>query len=598
VADLSPEKRILLAFALSFLVLAAWSGYLRQKEPPPETPAEQAQPAEPKAAPEVTPPPAPTPATQAEAPAETPSVPTEARQGSVERLITVETETSTIVFSTHGASVRSWRLKDYKDDKGEPVELVEGRLTGQGYPLTFSLGDPKREEALNDALYVASPETDTLTAPVEVVFEWSDGHLAARKSFRFDRSYFVQVETEVVEDGKMISHRLAWRGGFGERPDEPSGRAMAGNQVFVRGPAKLLKQPAGMAGQPVGWVWKSPSPFPFTGEASYAGIDDRYFAAVFLPHKPQLSATAWTQNWKPEGAKKALSVGQIAVGVPNSNRLELFVGPKDLNVLRQVQAAPLPGGLQPDLADDLVDFGWFWWVAKPLFSLMKWMYRNWVPNYGWVIVLLTVAINVILFPLRWKSMQSSFKMQKVAPQVKAIQERYKQYKFNDPRKQQMQQEIMALYREHGVNPMGGCLPLVVQLPFFYGFYKVLALTIEMRHAPWVLWITDLSQKDPYYILPIGMAVTMYLSTSLTPMTTADPRQKRMMQVMMLVFAFLFLQVSAGLVLYWFSSSLVGLVQQLWINRWQHQHEEAQKEAARAEKKMRKKRKRASEGGES
>jgi YidC/Oxa1 family membrane protein insertase len=251
-----------------------------------------------------------------------------------------------------------------------------------------------------------------------------------------------------------------------------------------------------------------------------------------------------------------------------------------------MEAPALANGTRPDLADELVDFGWFWWVAKPLFAIMKWTYRNVVSNYGWVIVLLTVVINVVLFPLRWKSMQSSFKMQQVAPQIKVIQDRYKQYKFNDPRKQQMQQEIMAVYKQQGINPVGGCLPLLFQLPFFYGFYKVLLLSIEMRHAPWILWITDLSQKDPVYVLPISMAATMYLSMSVTPMT-GDPRQKRMMQVMMLVFGFMFLQVSAGLVLYWLSSSVVGLVQQYWMLRHHRKHEEAEKQAARARKKKKK-----------
>jgi YidC/Oxa1 family membrane protein insertase len=199
------------------------------------------------------------------------------------------------------------------------------------------------------------------------------------------------------------------------------------------------------------------------------------------------------------------------------------------------------------------------------------------------------VINLLLFPLRWKSMESSFKMQKVAPQIKAIQDRYKQYKFNDPRKQKMQEEIMALYRQQGINPLGGCLPLLLQLPFFYGFYKVLAISIEMRHAPWVLWIRDLSQKDPYYVLPITMAITMYLSMKMTPMTMTDPRQQRMMQAMMLVFALAFLQVSSGLVLYWLVSSCVGLVQQVWINRWRARHEAAEREAARESKKKKHKR---------
>jgi YidC/Oxa1 family membrane protein insertase len=579
VAEPSPEKRILLAFGLSFLVLVVWSSYLRTTRPPPEAP----------------PAPAPRPAAAEPAPARPPEQPaapvveptapppvSEVRQGSVERIITIETDVATIVFSTHGATVRSWRLKDFRDDAEEPVELVRSGQTHTGYPLSLALADAGVEEKLNDALFVADAPADTLTAPGELLFEWSDGQLAARKRFRFDRDYLVEIETVVVDAGQPLEHRLAWLGGFGEPRGQDAAYGL-GAQVFVRPPAGLQRQPAGQAGQESGWLWKRPSPFPIRGEAAYAGIEDQYFVALFLPRRPQLSAEAWTREWTPAEGKKQL-VGEVTVGVANGNALRLFVGPKDIDILKQLRAPAFPSGFEPVLADELVDFGWFWWVAKPLFLAMKWIYEHWVPNYGWVIVLLTVIINLALFPLRWKSMQSAFKMQKVAPQIKVIQERYKQYKFNDPRKQAMQQEIMAVYKEHGINPLGGCLPLLFQLPFFYGFYKVVALSIEMRHAPWILWIRDLSHKDPYYVLPVTMAITMYLSMKMTPMTGADPRQQKMMQVMMLVFAFMFLQVSAGLVLYWLASSVVGLGQQLWINRWQHQHDQAEKEAAKQRKK--------------
>jgi YidC/Oxa1 family membrane protein insertase len=578
VAESSPEKRILLAFGLSFLVLVVWSSYMRTTRPPPE----------PATAPETTPvaaeraPPVPAPsqpATSVEAP---PPVTSEVRQGSVERIVTIETDVATIELSTHGATVRSWRLKDFKDDAEAPVELVRSGATHLGYPLALSLADAAVEAKVNDALFVVNAAASTLAAPAEVVFEWSDGQLAARKRFRFDRDYLVEVETEVFDAHRPLEHRLVWRGGFGE----PSGQdAMygLGAQVFVRTAAGLQRQPAAQAGGESGWLWKSPSPFPVSGEAAYAGIEDQYFVALFLPRRAQLSAAAWSREWTPTEGKKQ-TVGEVAVEVADGNALRLYVGPKDIDILKQLPAPTFPSGMVPVLADELVDFGWFWWVAKPLFLAMKWIYEHWVANYGWVIVLLTLIINLALFPLRWKSMQSSFKMQKVAPQIKAIQDRYKQYKFNDPRKQQMQQEIMAVYKQHGINPLGGCLPLLFQLPFFYGFYKVVALSIEMRHAPWILWIRDLSHKDPYYVLPVTMAITMYLSMKMTPMTGADPRQQKLMQVMMLVFAFMFLQVSAGLVLYWLASSVVGLGQQLWINRWQRKHDEAEKAAARRKKK--------------
>jgi YidC/Oxa1 family membrane protein insertase len=582
VKELSPERRILVAFALSFVVLVSWSSYMRWKYPPP--PPEEAPATAPAATAPVTPAPPPPAAVPAEALA------TEVKQAAEERLITVETEVASIVFSTRGAVVRSWTLKTFQDEAGAPLELVQSPHTGLGSPLSFAVAARKDEEALANALFVASAfrvEPGGDFDPGVLVFEWSDGRLAARKRFRFQDGYLCEIETSLTENGRPVPHRLAWRGGFGEHADQKNAGAGALAQVFIRTPDGLQRQPGAQAGKTTGWLWKTPSPFPYSGEASYAGIEDRYFAAVFLPQRPQLDVTAWTEEWTPPEQKKPQAVGQVAVGGPAGEPLRLFVGPKAIAVLDSVQPEALTSGLRPSLSEELVDFGWFWWVAKPLFLGMKWLYQH-VPNYGWVIILLTIIINTALFPLKWKSMQSAFEMQKVAPQVRAIQERYKKYRFNDPRKQQMQTEIMALYKEHGVNPLGGCLPLALQLPFFYGFYKVLYTAIELRHAPWVGWIQDLSQKDPYYVLPIVMGVTMYVSTKMTPMTVTDPAQQKMMQLFPLLFTFFFLQVSAGLVLYWLMSSVVGIGQQWFINRHQRHREAAEKIAARERKKKKRK----------
>lgn len=582
-AELSAEKRILIAFALSFLALVSWSGYMRWKYPPPAPPPAE-QPVEP-VEPQAGEPARPSAKRATAAPATVPAA--EVKQATEERLITVETDVASIVFSTRGAVIRSWTLKTFQGEAGEPLELVQSQHTGLGYPLSFALAQRKDEETLNGALFVASTFESSLAAPAELVFEWSDGRLAARKRFRFQDGYLCEIETSLIENGRPVAHRLAWRGGFGEQADQKDAGAGALAQVFVRPPAGLKRQPGAQAGQTTGWLWKSPSPFPYSGEASYAGIEDRYFAAVFLPRRPELDVTAWTEPWTPPEQKKPQGVGAVAVGGPVNEPLRLFVGPKAIAVLDSVQPEALVSGLRPSLSEELVDFGWFWWVAKPLFIGMKWMHQH-VPNYGWVIILLTVIINTLLFPLKWKSMQSAFEMQKVAPQVRGIQERYKKYKFNDPRKQQMQSEIMGLYKEHGVNPLGGCLPLALQLPFFYGFYKVLYTAIELRHAPWVGWIQDLSLKDPYYILPIVMGVTMYVSTKMTPMTTADPAQQKMMQLFPLMFTFFFFQVSAGLVLYWMMSSVVGIGQQWFINRHQRGRELAEKIAAKERKKKKRK----------
>lgn len=579
-AEMSPERRIILAFALSFLVLVGWSAYMREVAPPPETsPAEEAP----------LPPPstevAPVPPTPALAGVSLP----ETKQGTEERTITVETSHATITFSTRGAVVQSWTLKHYRDQQGEPLDLAQGTRTGLGFPLEIALDDPQQEVALNQALFVSTadgvPASATLTAPVELVFEWSAGQFAAEKRFRFPDGYTIEVETRVWVSGEQVAHQVAWRGGFGE-PSTPS--SMFPMQFLLRTPEGLLRTTVEAATQTTGWLFKSPPQFPpYTGEASYAGIEDQYFAAVFFPENTGVSAAVASAEWTPPGeGQKPQKIGALALGAAaGDNRFRLFVGPKAIQELAPITAPVLSDGTQPVLADELIDYGWFWWVAKPLFLSMQWIYENVWSNYGWVIVILTLLINTIIFPLKYKSMLASVKMQKLAPQMRAIQDKYKKYKFNDPRKQQQQQEVMALYRQHGVNPMGSCLPMLLQLPFFYGFYKVLASSIELRQAPWFGWVQDLSQPDPYYILPVVMALAMYLSMKMTPMTTADPGQQKLMQFMPLMFGFFFLSFPAGLVLYWLMSSVAGVGQQWWINKRQREHEQAEKLAAKERKKQ-------------
>ncbi len=576
---MSPERRIILAFALSFLVLVGWSAYMREVAPPPKTsPAEEA-PLLPSA--EI----APVPPAPAFAGAPLP----ETKQGTEERTITVETSHATITFSTRGAVVQSWTLKHYRDQQGEPLDLVQGARTGLGFPLEIALDDPQQEAALNQAVFVSTADgvlaSAMLMAPVELVFEWSTGQLAAEKRFRFPDGYTIEVETRVWVSGEQVAHQVAWRGGFGE-PSTPS--SMFQTQFLLRTPEGLRRTTVEAATQTTGWIFKKDPQFPpYTGEASYTGIEDQYFAAVFFPENTGVSAAVASAEWTPPGeGQKPQKIGALSLGAADAgdNRFRLFVGPKAIQELAPITVPALSDGTQPVLADELIDYGWFWWVAKPLFLSMQWIYENVWSNYGWVIIILTLLINTIIFPLKYKSMLASVKMQKLAPQMRAIQDKYKKYKFNDPRKQQQQQEVMALYRQHGVNPMGSCLPMLLQLPFFYGFYKVLASSIELRQAPWFGWVQDLSQPDPYYILPVVMALAMYFSMKMTPMTTADPGQQKLMQFMPLMFGFFFLSFPAGLVLYWLMSSVAGVGQQWWINKRQREHDQAEKLAAKERKK--------------
>jgi len=553
-AEFSPEKRILIAFALSFLVLVLWARYAQKKFPPPPpavtAPSEKVKPAAP-----------PPPATKLPMPTQ--------KVGSEEREIAVETDVARIVFSTRGAVVKSWTLKHYKDARGAPLDLVHAAAQQLGYPLSLALSDAQAlADTLNQALFVASTSEPTVQAPAELSFEYSHEDIATSKRLRFLNNYVVELETQVLAAGQAMPHSVAWRGGFG---DASLPTTWADTQVVWRTPNEIVRRPA-----------RKISATETASGIAYAGLEDRYFAAIFLPPTTNSRLAAQPAQWTPEGAEKPQTVINVSVESPPgdaSRYLRLFIGPKALDVLEHIQP---PTSMRP--LNELVDFGWFALIAKPLFLAMRWIYNHWIPNYGWAIVLLTVIINMGLFPLKWKSMLSAWKMQKIAPQLRAIQEKYKKYKFNDPRKQEMQKELMALYRQHGVNPLGGCFPLLLQVPFFYAFYKVLVVSIEMRHAPWFGWIQDLSARDPYYILPIVMTATMYISTRMTPMTTTDPAQQKLMRLMPLMFGVIFLTVSAGLVVYWFVSNLVGIGQQWWINRQQQARALAEKAASKRRKK--------------
>jgi YidC/Oxa1 family membrane protein insertase len=247
----------------------------------------------------------------------------------------------------------------------------------------------------------------------------------------------------------------------------------------------------------------------------------------------------------------------VAVSAGPSNKMALFVGPKDLKLLGQIN---------PKLVS-VVDFGWFSFMAKPLFLVVNWFNESFLHNYGWSIVVVTIIINLMLFPLKLSNMKSMRKMQALKPQIDAINEKYKNLKMTDPRKAEQNQEVMALYKKYGVNPMGGCVPMLIQIPFFYAFYKVFMVSVEMRGANW-LWVSDLSQAEhlPIHILPVVMIASQFFMQKMTPQPNQDPNQARMMMFMPLIFGFMFYNFPSGLVLYYLTSNLVSIGQQLFFDR--------------------------------
>jgi YidC/Oxa1 family membrane protein insertase len=233
----------------------------------------------------------------------------------------------------------------------------------------------------------------------------------------------------------------------------------------------------------------------------------------------------------------------------------LYLGPKHYETL---------GEVDPTLSE-LIDFGWFAILVKPLLFSLKWIYQ-YVGNYGWSIIILTFIINLALFPIRYKQMTSMKKMAELQPKLRSIQDKYKRMKRDDPRRQEMNVEVMGLYRQHGVNPLGGCLPLLIQMPFLFAFYRMLVSSIELRGAPFIAWIQDLSQYDPYYVTPIVMGVSMVAQQKMMP-AAGDPTQRRMMMLLPVVFTFFFLHLSSGLVIYFLFSNLFGMMFQFLVQKW-------------------------------
>jgi YidC/Oxa1 family membrane protein insertase len=534
------ELRLLLAFLLMGVVLFTTPYFFRATAPPEAEkraaeppPAAVQQPAE---SPPQTPP------TVPEAPAVAPAAPAVTAESHQQHI--VDTDVFRVVFSNQGAVARSWLLKRYRSGDAR-LDLVNQAAEGVPDPFTLVFRENRPALDVNNVLYAM----DVQDGGLSVAFEFSDGVTAVRKRFQFrPDSYLVDVSSEVREQGRLIPHLISWRGGFGDMAIH-SPAAVQRTVRFDISEDKLVTVDAGQA---------KDGPVSASGNYRFAGIIDNYFTAAFLPTGTRTTEIMTFADSVPTPltTEPALFPG-VAVGGSGQNSFMVFVGPKDITILRSVDTR----------LEALVDFGWFSILAQPLFLGLRYIHDNWVGNWGWAIVIITIFINFALFPLRLTSMKSMKRMQALQPQIKAINERYRNVSLRDPRKQQQNQEVMELYKRHGVNPMGGCLPMVLQIPFFIAFYNVLSSSIQLRHAEW-LWVSDLSQPEHLAIkvLPIAMMVSQFFMQKMTPTASVDPAQQRIMMMMPLLLGFMFYWVASGLVLYWLTGNLIGIAQQLIFNK--------------------------------
>ena len=544
------ERRVLLAVVLSFLVLYAYQALFV----PPPRPSQEIQQADSKEAP---PPVAsPEPATAATPEPSTPD-PAAVTSEPAERQIVVETATVQAVLTNRGGRVLQWRLKEYRDGTGQPLDLVPSELPEQeARPFSLRVDDEQLTRRLNNALYRVSGDVsgqvDATSAPATLVFEYQDAAgLQVRKEFRIDpRNYVVAFSATVNNGGMSLNPAVQWGPGLGDAGATSGGGSFfTGN--YVQPPSVIFSRdgdvervaPTAVPEQPV-----------HEGQLRFAGVDDHYFIAVAVnPGQTRVEYRPLTLPGEGELQRQLLDQTFRFSEPPNGKRF--FFGPKQFGLLRTVD---------PELVR-AINFGIFAFLAVPLLDALTWIH-GYIGNWGWSIILLTIIINLVVFPLRQKSVVSMRKMQMLQPQLKAIQDRYAGLKVTDPARQKMNTEVMNLYREKGVNPASGCVPMLLQMPLLFAFYSMLSQAIELRGADFGFWIHDLSKADPYFIVPILMAVSMYWQQRITP-TTADPAQQRIMMMMPLMFSVMFLWAPSGLVIYWFVSNIWAIGQQYFTNWW-------------------------------
>ncbi len=488
-----------------------------------------------------------------------------------ESTTTVENELYKITFSNKGAQATSWILKKQKDSYGKPLDLVHTEAAQTvGYPLALYTYDDSLTANLANALYVPSA-SGALTAPATLSFHYASGEYDVTKTFTFDDTYVLHADTAVLRNGAPIRALLAWPGGFG---DQENALSYGGAQIDTSDAGKEKHTgPKDVHGGNT-----------LPGNFDWAGTSDLYFASIFLPDNPSNSTVATLHSdiivpkanrhnglgqgvaikphSTPEKNEVKVPILGAAVGdLSGHTQTRLFVGPKIVDVLRNVHPTGSSATLEP-----LLDFGFFAVVGKPLFYVLRFINEHVTSSWGWDIVFLTILINLVILPLRVKTMQSGLKMQRIQPQMDAIKAKYKSLKVTDPKRNDMNAEIMQLQKNEGVNMFGGCVPTLIQMPLLLAFFGMLPKVAELRHAHW-FWLPDLSAADPWHILPILMIVSQFLVQFYTPSPGVDPQQQKMMAFMMpAVSGYMTWNYASGLALYWSVGNLISIATQAVMNR--------------------------------
>ncbi|HXU32033.1 MAG TPA: membrane protein insertase YidC [Thermoanaerobaculia bacterium] len=552
-------RRLIVAAALSFGVLVVWNYFFPTETPVPSPPVPSAAaPARPSSD-------APAPQAAAAAgpgsAADVASAPVHAAvQAAADETVVIETKDARVELSNRGGEIRSYALKKQVDPAGKPLELVRSRKSG---PYPFAIVDSAGQATpLGNALF------RTVRAPdgKRVEFEYGDGRIWARKAFSFrpDGLFDIDVEVEGLKGWALAvgpGMRNLTADELGSRFERREGLYLTGGTVEVLDPQKV-KEVKEVSSSGLGWVALDDTYF-LTAVVPFEGFQKAVFQPVLLTPGPEgLAASPVPAELT--GDQKKLKRDFWILLYPSGEHMKLgsYWGSKERS-----QLASLPHDLSKSLR-----LGMFAVLAQPLLSALHWIYDHVVPNYGWAIILLTTLIKIVLLPLTHSSTKSMRKMQQLNPKLQALRERYrtklrdKNGRPNLEMQRKMNEEMMGIYKAEGVQPTGGCLPMVLQMPVFFAFYSVLYSAVELRNAPWIWWIHDLSAKDSFYILPLVMGATQFLQVRMTP-SVGDPMQRRLFQLMPVLMTFLFLGFPSGLVLYWLTNNVLTIAQQAVYNRW-------------------------------
>lgn len=535
------EKRIILAIVLSFLVLILYQAIFVKKPPQSEVRPEEKIQVEKKPEEKIlekeTPPPSKV-AQEKKVEAEEKSLLQVAAQA--EEQILLDTSLYYALWSNRGGILKSWKLKKYKDDKKEDLELVSlhaGEVNK--YPFSLETEDPEFNNLINNSLYKSSIAKLKLKdgQKGEIRLEYADGKgTRVEKIFTFlDGNYDFDLEINVWKNGQKIEPRLVWGPSLGNPSvTEQRQRFGGGSGIAILSSGRVYRQSERK-------FKPEESAFNFVNWAAY---EDNYFVTIILANAQKASAV-FVREIKEQTPYFFLSV---------TDPQRIYIGPKEFGHLAKF-------GSQ---AKRVINFGFFGWIAEILLRAIK-FFHKYIPNWGFAIIFLTLIIKIIFFPLTYSSTKSMARMQELQPKIKALRAKYKKAKQDISQRRQMNEEMMKLYKEHGINPAGGCLPMLIQIPVFWGFFRLLVVGIEFRHSPFILWIKDLSVKDPFYVTPILMGVSQFISQKMTP-TSADPAQAKMMLIMPVIMTIFFMNFQSGLVLYWLTSNVLQIGQQYIMNR--------------------------------